>query len=138
MKKTSPNQSVCLLLITRGSKVMVEPCKSSNFEGNIIRALSHKFIHEKTEDVGKALKDLVKKYQLSGVYNKTEKVEMVKIFSINNKTFHVHVIVDEDKPIRIDGNFCFINKQELLNNNKVLIRGTGECLITESLKIALS
>ena len=86
-QKEKPKQDlshVCILLVMKGDKVMVEPCDSEKLQGKVLKALSYKF--EKECELDEALKCLNSKYQLSGINNPTEKIKNGKKFQFEKKT----------------------------------------------------
>jgi len=127
---------VCLLLIQRHDMVVVEPAKSERYDSPVVKALSHKF--EKKEQVNQALHDLNVKYKLSGIFNPSEKIEKIKTFEHEGKTFHVFQVFQNRGNLQLNGNFRFLKINEIVKNVTVDIKGTGECIVLPSLKLALN
>jgi len=127
---------VCLLLIQRKDMVIVEPVKSGNLEALVVKALSHKFEHE--NQVDQALQDLNAKYKLSGIFNPSEKIEKLKTFKIEDKTFHVFQVNQDRGKLQLEGKCRFVKIKDLIKEIRVNIRGEGDCIVTPSLKMALN
>lgn len=127
---------VCLLLIQRKDMVIVEPVKSDKLEALVVKALSHKFEDEKQVD--QALHDLNAKYNLSGIFNPAEKIEKLKTFTIEGKTFHVFQVNQNRGKLQMDGKCRFVKIKDLITQIIVNIKGEGDCVVTPSLKMALN
>lgn len=128
-------KNVCILLVLRHDMLLVEPSKSSTTSDRIIKPLSIKFGNGKNAE--NVIPSLVKKYKLSGIYDQSKKIELVDVFQEKDKTFFVFTLRQNSGNIHADGSFRFVQQSDIINGQKVQIKGIGDCTVTKSLKMAL-
>jgi len=133
--KSEDYKDVCVLLILRDGKVLLEPTNSKKM-GKVMKPLSIKFDGGKTND--EAISILITKYKLSGLYDQAKKIELVKVFEIEGKIFHVFSVRQNNGNINASGTFGFTTKmEEVVKNKSINLRGNGDCFIPTALKMAV-